>query len=90
MPNRITSFFAGKRFRPTLWPTVALIVLVVATVSLGNWQRHRAAEKEALRDQYDRAAGEPALELATAGLDIATLRFRPYGSPASTTPGPRC
>lgn len=47
------------RFRPTRWPTLGAIALIVATLLLGNWQRHRAAEKTALQAQYDamRAAG---------------------------------
>ena len=43
---------------------------------LGNWQRHRGAEKEALREQYELAARQPPLEL-TASTDAAALRFRP-------------
>ena len=76
MPNPIGSFFARRRFRPTLWPTLGLVALVAATVFLGNWQRHRGAEKEALREQYELAARQPPLEL-TASTDAAALRFRP-------------
>jgi surfeit locus 1 family protein len=46
------SWFARRRFRPTLWPTLGAILLVAATVTLGNWQRHRAEEKGALEAQY--------------------------------------
>jgi cytochrome oxidase assembly protein ShyY1 len=77
MPNRIGPFFARRRFRPTLWPTLGLAVLVAATVSLGNWQRHRGEEKEALRAQFERAAQEPPLELTAAPADAPALRFRP-------------
>jgi len=78
VPNPIGSFFAHRRFRPTLWPTLGLAALVAATVALGNWQRHRGAEKEALRAQYERAADQPPLELtAAASADAAALRFRP-------------
>ena len=56
-------FLAGRRFRPTLWPTLAMLVLVVATVSLGNWQRDRAAEKEALAAQAAAAAAGPPVDL---------------------------
>jgi cytochrome oxidase assembly protein ShyY1 len=76
MPNRIVAWFAGRRFRPTLWPTLGLIVLVAATASLGNWQRHRAAEKALLRDRFERAAAEAPVDLATTGLDPGALRFR--------------
>jgi cytochrome oxidase assembly protein ShyY1 len=76
MPNRIGAFFARRRFRPTLWPTLGLAVLVAATVGLGNWQRHRGAEKEALREQYELAAHQPPLELTAVSADVAAQRFR--------------
>jgi len=76
VPNPIASFFLHRRFRPTLWPTLGVIVLVAATVSLGNWQRHRAEQKQAQREQVDRAAREPPLELAGPMDDVAALRFR--------------
>ena len=75
MPNAITSFLARRQFRPTLWPTVGLILLVAATLVLGNWQRHRAEEKEALRAQYDLAASAPPIELVASSTDAAALRF---------------
>jgi cytochrome oxidase assembly protein ShyY1 len=77
MPNPVGSFFARRQFRPTLWPTLGLAVLLAATVGLGNWQRHRSAEKEALREQYELAAREPPLELTAASADAAARRFRP-------------
>src|SRR5438034_1849914 len=77
MPNPIGLFLARKRFRPTLWPTLGLALLVAATVGLGNWQRHRVAEKEVLRKQYELTAHQPPLELTAASADVAALRFRP-------------
>jgi surfeit locus 1 family protein len=77
MPNLIGSFFARRRFRPTLWPTLALAVLVAATVGLGNWQRHRGAEKEALRAQYELNARQPPIELTADSSNASALRFRP-------------
>jgi surfeit locus 1 family protein len=76
MFHAITSFLTRRQFRPTLSPTLGLIVLVAATVSLGNWQRHRAEEKEALRAQYDLAAREPPIQLAATAADATTWRFR--------------
>src|SRR5580693_2757938 len=77
MPNPVGSFFARRRFRPTLWPTLGLAVVVAVTVGLGNWQRHRAEAKEALREQYERAAHQPPLALTATATDVAALRFRP-------------
>ena len=75
MPNTIAAFLAHRQFRPTLWPTLGLLLLVAATVSLGNWQRHRAAEKQALQTQYEQAMHEGAVDLAI-GLDAQARRFR--------------
>jgi surfeit locus 1 family protein len=76
MSNGVASFLARRRFRPKLLPTIGLVILLAATVGLGNWQRHRAAEKQAMRDQLERAAREPVLELPAAITDPARLRFR--------------
>jgi surfeit locus 1 family protein len=76
MPNSIGSFLARKRFRPTRWPTLGLAVLVAATVSLGNWQRQRAAEKDVLHEQFERAARQPPVNLGAMLTDAKALRFR--------------
>ena len=76
MALAIASFLTARRFRPTLWPTLGLVALVAVTISLGNWQRHRAEEKQALRAQYDLAAGEPPVQLAAMAGDAAAMRFR--------------
>src|SRR5438046_7528190 len=44
---------AGRRFRPGLWPTLGAVAMIAVTVALGNWQRHRAAEKAGLHMQYE-------------------------------------
>ena len=75
MANAIAAFLARRQFRPTLWPTLGTLLLVAATVSLGNWQRHRAGEKQALRAQYEQAMHEAPVDL-TVGQDAQALRFR--------------
>src|ERR1700712_3490273 len=83
MPNDLGSsrtvrnYFTGRAFRPALIPTLAAIVVVVLTISLGNWQRHRAAEKDALRAQYVATAGAAAFEVTGAESDIAAIRYQP-------------
>jgi surfeit locus 1 family protein len=59
-----------------LIPTVAMVAVVAATVSLGNWQRHRAAEKSALAvHQLAMSKLEPA-ELSGNEIDAASLLLR--------------
>ena len=77
MLTTVRAVLAQRRFQPTLWPTLALLALLAATVSLGNWQRHRAEEKALLRAQYDQAVGAPPVPVSAASTDAAALRFRP-------------
>jgi cytochrome oxidase assembly protein ShyY1 len=73
----IAAFLEQRRFRPTLWPTLALLALLAATLSLGNWQRHRAEEKALLRAQYDSAITAPPVQVSAASTNPSDLRFRP-------------
>lgn len=69
--------FGDYRFAPTLWPTVAFVVLMALLLSLGFWQANRAAEKQAMVER--RAAGEVSAPLRLN--DTARLgpedRYRP-------------
>jgi surfeit locus 1 family protein len=76
LPNTVTSFFALRRFRPGVWTTLATIAFVAAAVALGNWQRHRAAEKDALAGEFAAAAREAPVELPPRDEDATHLRFR--------------
>jgi surfeit locus 1 family protein len=76
LPIRLASFFATRRFRPRWLPTLGMVAFVALTVALGNWQRHRAADKAALATQLAAAAIEPPLELAPTEVDAKRLRFR--------------
>jgi cytochrome oxidase assembly protein ShyY1 len=56
-----------------------MLVLVATTVALGNWQRHRAHDKQLLREQYEAAAVASPLTLdalSAALADPAAMRFR--------------
>lgn len=75
LPNRVTSFFATRRFRPGWLPTLGMVAFVALTVALGNWQRDRAADKEALAAQLAEAVRRPPADLAAA-TDATHLRFR--------------
>ena len=64
------------RFRPGLWPTVAAIVVIAATASLGKWQYNRAAQKDALQAQLSAARSESALPLKSARDVDRSMRYR--------------
>jgi cytochrome oxidase assembly protein ShyY1 len=71
-----SSFFRARRFAPSFWPTLGMLALVAVTVPLGNWQRHRAAEKEALAAQFQAAAANTAVVLTGEERDAAGLVYR--------------
>jgi surfeit locus 1 family protein len=53
-----------------------MLGFVALTIGLGNWQRHRAAEKDALRALVDASASQAPLDLAVLPQDAASARFR--------------
>ena len=55
---------------------MATLGFVALTLALGNWQRQRAADKEALAAQFAAAAGSPPIELDATQPDFSRLRFR--------------
>jgi surfeit locus 1 family protein len=63
-------------FRPRLWPTLALLVLVPTFISLGQWQWRKAEAKSELQSLLDARSHEPAVQLAGAPVDAASLRYR--------------
>src|SRR5690242_4466927 len=76
VPNAIERFVRDRDFRPRIVPTVATVAFVALTVALGNWQRHRAAEKDALAVQFEVAAREAPVELPSRDDAALALRFR--------------
>jgi surfeit locus 1 family protein len=76
VPNAVTRFFRDRDFRPRTVPTLAAVAFVALTITLGNWQRHRAAEKDALAAQFQTAARETPVELPSHDDAALALRFR--------------
>jgi surfeit locus 1 family protein len=55
---------ASKWLQPRRWvPALAAIVVIATTVSLGNWQMRRAAEKLELQGRIDAALAAPAVAI---------------------------
>ncbi|MEQ1593174.1 MAG: SURF1 family protein [Thiobacillaceae bacterium] len=64
------------QFTPGIWPTLAAIALIGLTLSLGNWQLHRAAYKRALQVRVDAAEHDPVLILGEEGIAKDHVLYR--------------
>src|SRR5690625_517931 len=51
------------RFQPSLWPSLAVLLLLPLLLGLGFWQLDRAEQKRAWLAQLERAAQQDALDL---------------------------
>lgn len=74
--------FRGFAFRPGLWPSVAALVMLAVTVSLGNWQTRRAEHKLQAQQHREERAGAPALDLPAVPVraeDFADIPVRARG-----------
>lgn len=54
----------SRDFRPGLWPSVAVALLLPLLISLGFWQLDRADQKQALEDAYQARQAAPAEDLS--------------------------
>jgi surfeit locus 1 family protein len=63
-------------FNPSLIPTLAAIAMIALTLSLGNWQLHRAQYKRDLQARFDRVGSEPAIHLPGSKVNGEDLQFR--------------
>ena len=75
LPNAMRSWASQRRFRPRPLPTLAMVGFVALTVALGNWQRHRANEKDELATRFAAASREPPVELPMRDDDARALQF---------------
>jgi surfeit locus 1 family protein len=73
-------------FRPTLWPSLATLVLLPVLIGLGHWQLERAAWKQGLVDAHAARIVEPAQPLrsvlasSAAGTDLEYRQVTAQGS----------
>src|SRR5512141_1169972 len=63
-------------FAPRPVPTIAAILAITLTVSLGRWQMHRAEEKEARQAMLESRTAEPPLRLTGSVPSAEPLLFR--------------
>ncbi len=66
-------------FRPSLWPSLATLVLLPVLIGLGQWQLERAVWKQALVDAHAARIGEPAQPLRSllaSSASAAELEYR--------------
>lgn len=67
----------GKRkFKPGLVPTVAFLLVLPVLVSLGFWQLDRAAQKQAMQQDYDNKIAEAPVKLGATIIDREYMRYR--------------
>jgi surfeit locus 1 family protein len=64
------------RFRFRTIPFLAMLVLVVLGIALGNWQTRRALEKAALQHKLAQRTAAPPLVLGAALQDPAAIEYR--------------
>ena len=69
----------GKwQFHPTLWPTLATLVLLPVLIALGIWQLHRADYKRMLLAEYHAVTTLPPVLLNAAAADARLARLPRY------------
>jgi surfeit locus 1 family protein len=63
-------------FKPSLWMTVATLLVMLLCVKLGLWQYNKAAAKQALQTQLSARQMEPSVALPDKISDLEKWRFK--------------
>lgn len=58
------------------WPTLAAILVIALTVSLGRWQLDRAGTKEERAELYTRLSQQPSIHVSAPQVDAEQLNYR--------------
>ena len=66
----------ARRFRPTLWPTLVTIPMLMVLIALGVWQLERLDWKEALIHERQSRSQAPAILLPDNLGDPEALAFQ--------------
>jgi surfeit locus 1 family protein len=64
------------QFAPGLWPTLAAVAFFALTLSLGNWQVHRAEYKRGLQARVDQGLDAQPLPLGVQWMPRKALLYR--------------
>ncbi|MDD5175612.1 MAG: SURF1 family protein [Sterolibacterium sp.] len=77
MTNKQFNAFHVPPMRPgsLFWPTLAAIVVIVVTVSLGRWQLDRAQFREQLAAHYNEMAKLPPTAIGSKLIDASQLAY---------------
>lgn len=67
---------SARRFRPQLWPTLAVALLVPLFLAAGQWQWNKASLKSAQQQALDARAAEAALRMPATPVNAEDMRFR--------------
>lgn len=75
---------AGKRqFRPSLIPSIVVVMMLMVLLSLGTWQMNRSSEKQRLLDSFNQAPELSALSFSQVGGQWEANRYRRVVLPGS-------
>jgi len=66
----------GRRFKPSLWATLAALVGVTAGLALGQWQLGRAQHKLELAKLIEQRASEPPIHIGAEELAASDVEHR--------------
>jgi surfeit locus 1 family protein len=68
--------FSGRRFRPTLWPTLFTVPALIVLIGLGAWQVERLRWKNELIETFDTRMAMPAVEAPAKIENMAEWQYR--------------
>ncbi len=83
----MTGLMQGLRFRPRLWGFVLALAACAVTVSLGQWQTGRAAEKRDLAARFGQAERAAPVPVPAVAATSEALAFKRLSAKGEFVPG---